>query len=112
MYQGAKAQIGPMALLEIVADDCDIQVIVGSKRCQCLDQAIFTHLGVDLVTKRIIALKSTVHFRDDFESLADLIIIAEAPGANFCRLNEIPYQNLRPELIATIRPSTDSNPSQ
>mgnify|MGYP006416699763 FL=1 len=112
MYHGAKAQIGPMALLEVVADDCDIQVVVGSKRCQCLDQAIFTHLGVDLATKKIIALKSTVHFRGDFESLADLIIIAEAPGANFCRLDEIPYTNLRPELLATIRPSTDPNPSQ
>ena len=95
MYAGATAQIGPTALLEILDDEASVSVVVGSKRCQCLDRAIFTHIGVDPEEKKIVAVKSTVHFRDDFEPIADLILHAQSPGANYCSLETVPYQNLR-----------------
>jgi microcystin degradation protein MlrC len=98
MYAGARAKIGPTALLKIVDDTADVCVLVGSKRCQCLDRAIFTHIGIELEKLKIIALKSTVHFRDDFEPIAALILHAEAPGANYCRLDDVPYQRLRPKV--------------
>ncbi|MDB3945515.1 MlrC C-terminal domain-containing protein [Gammaproteobacteria bacterium] len=41
-------------------------------------------------SSKIIALKSTVHFRDDFEPIAERILHAEAPGANYCRLDDVP----------------------
>ncbi|MAJ34314.1 MAG: microcystin degradation protein MlrC, partial [SAR116 cluster bacterium] len=44
---------------------------------------------------RIIALKSTVHFRADFEPLASQIIHVAAPGLFECRLERLPYQHLR-----------------
>jgi microcystin degradation protein MlrC len=95
MYAGATAEIGPTALLEILDDEANVSVVVGSKRCQCLDQAIFTHIGVDPKEKKIVAVKSTVHFRDDFEPIADLILHAQSPGVNYCSLESVPYQNLR-----------------
>ncbi len=98
MYAGATAQIGPTALLKILATDADVLVVVGSKRCQCLDRAIFTHIGVDLEQAKIIAVKSTVHFRDDFEPIAHSVLHVEAPGVNYCRLEQVPYQNLRPHV--------------
>jgi microcystin degradation protein MlrC len=98
MYAGARAKIGPTALLKIVDDTADVCVLVGSKRCQCLDRAIFTHIGIELEKLKIIALKSTVHFRDDFEPIAERILHAEAPGANYCRLGDVPYQRLRPKV--------------
>ena len=98
MYAGARAEIGPTALLKIVDDTADVCVVVGSKRCQCLDRAIFTHIGIELEKLKIIALKSTVHFRDDFEPIAERIVHAEAPGANYCRLDDVPYQRLRPKV--------------
>ena len=98
MYAGVSAQIGPMALLEILDDEANVCVVVGSKRCQCLDQAIFTHIGVDPEKMKILAVKSTVHFRDDFEPIADLILHAQSPGVNYCSLETIPYRNLRPNV--------------
>ena len=98
MYAGARAIIGPTALLKIVDDTAEVCVVVGSKRCQCLDRAIITHIGIDLKKLKIIALKSTVHFRDDFEPIAERIVHAEAPGANYCRLDDVPYQRLRPKV--------------
>jgi len=61
MYGGSFAELGPTAVLRVLDTDADIRVVVGSKRCQCLDQAIFTHIGIDPAEQRIIGVKSTVH---------------------------------------------------
>ena len=94
MMKGVKAHLGPTAALEHV--DSGVQAVVTSKRTQCLDQALFTHLGIQPSQLRIVAVKSTVHFRADFELIASRIILVEAPGCNPCRLRTIPYRQLRP----------------
>lgn len=96
MYAGSVAELGPTALLRVLDRDADVRVVVGSKRCQCLDQAIFTHIGIEPAAQRIIGVKSTVHFRADFEPIAARVLNAEAPGANPCRLDQVPYKRLRP----------------
>ena len=96
MYRGAKANLGPMALLRVASEDCDVRVVVGSERFQCLDQAAFTCLGVEPAAQRILGVKSTVHFRADFEPIAQAVLLVEAPGAHPCRLENLPYRNLRP----------------
>ena len=95
MLRGATAQLGPMALLRVQAPDCDVRVIVGSHRFQCLDQAIFTHLGVVPAEQKIVAVKSTVHFRADFDPIAVETLAVESPGVHYCRMTEIPFRNLR-----------------
>ena len=95
MYRGAIAEVGPTAVLKVLDVGADIQVVVGSRRCQCLDQAIFTHIGLDPRKADIIVVKSTVHFRADFEALASATLVAEAPGAFPCRLENVSYQRLR-----------------
>ncbi len=96
MYAGNVAALGPTAVLSVLDREADVRVIVGSKRCQCLDQAIFTHIGIDPAEQKILGLKSTVHFRADFEPIAQSVLNAEAPGANPCRLDRISYTRLRP----------------
>ena len=96
MYRGAVAEVGPTALLQVLDTGADVRVVVGSKRCQALDQAVFSHLGVDPAAQRIVAVKSTVHYRADFDPIAGLVLTAEAPGTNLCRLDRVPYRNLRP----------------
>lgn len=96
MYHGSVAEVGPTALLRVLDTDGDVRVAIGSKRCQCLDQAVFSHLGIDPAAQRILAVKSTVHFRADFEPIAGRILYAEAPGANPCRLESVGYKRLRP----------------
>jgi len=70
-------------------------VIVGSTRAQCLDLAIFRHLGVEPTEQKILAVKSTVHFRADFDPIAECTLVVAAPGAHPCRLVDLPYRNLR-----------------
>ena len=98
MYAGNVAALGPTAVLRVLDSDADVRVIVGSKRCQCLDQAIFTHIGIDPAQQSIVAVKSTVHFRADFEPIAHRVLNAEAPGANPCRLDRVGYARLRPGM--------------
>lgn len=95
MYRGTRTNLGPMALLRVDEGEGDVRVIVGGTRFQCLDQAIFRHLGVAPSDQRILGVKSTVHFRADFDPIAQRTIVVEAPGAHPCRLDGLPYKNLR-----------------
>ena len=92
MYAGGVAELGPTAALRVLDRDSDVRVVVGSRRCQCLDRAIFSHLGIAPHEQRVLAVKSTVHFRADFEPISETILLAEAPGLNPCRLESIPYR--------------------
>ena len=51
-----------------------------ARRLQAADRAILRHLGVDPAAKRILALKSSVHFRADFEPIAREVLVVAAPG--------------------------------
>jgi len=95
LLKGARMELGPMALLRVEEGDSEVRVVVGSKRFQCLDQSIFRHLGIEPAAQRIVAVKSSVHFRDDFDPIAAETIAVEAPGAHPCRLLDVPYRNLR-----------------
>jgi microcystin degradation protein MlrC len=86
--------LGPMALLQIGG----VKVAVTTKRMQAHDQAPFRHLGVEPRVQKILALKSTVHFRGDFEPLAEAILIAIAPGDHLADSSKFPYRRLRAGL--------------
>ncbi len=96
MFGGLTANLGPVAVLRVLETTADVRVVVGSTRCQCLDQAIFKHIGIEPAEQRIVAVKSSVHFRADFEPIADKVLVVESPGEHPCRLDVITYRNLRP----------------
>jgi microcystin degradation protein MlrC len=89
---GRDIDLGPMALLQIGG----VSVAVTSKRMQALDQAPFRHLGVEPKEQKILALKSTCHFRAEFEPLAEKVIVVIAPGAYLADPAGYPYRRLRP----------------
>ena len=95
MNLNSHAQLGNMALLRVVDDNSEVRVIVGSTRAQCLDLAMIRHLGTEPTAQKIVAVKSTVHFRADFDPIATETLVVIAPGANFCRMEELNYRNLR-----------------
>ena len=95
MYKDSHAELGPMALLTVVDRDCDVQVIVSTGRFQCLDLAVFRHVGVEPTQQRLLVVKSTVHFRADFEPIAAQTLVVAAPGAHPCQLANLPYKFLR-----------------
>jgi len=41
---------------------------------------MFRHLGVEPKTQRLIAVKSSVHFRADFQPIAKEVLVVRAPG--------------------------------
>ena len=83
--------LGPVALLQVGG----VRVAVTTKRMQALDQAPFRHLGIEPKEQKILALKSTVHFRGDFQPLAEDILVAIAPGGHLADSSKFPYQRLR-----------------
>jgi microcystin degradation protein MlrC len=91
---GRDIDLGPMALLQIGG----VKIAVTTKRMQALDQAPFRHLGIEPAAQKILALKSTVHFRGDFQALAEEILIAIAPGGHLADSAKFPYRHLRPGL--------------
>jgi microcystin degradation protein MlrC len=90
------ANLGPMACLALVHERADLRVIVGTGRCQNADLELFRALGVVPETTKILAVKSAVHFLGAYEPIAEAVIFAEAPGANPCRMDRLPFTRLRP----------------
>lgn len=95
VYHGGTAQIGPTACLRVLDTPGDIRVVVGSVRNQCLDRAYFRHIGLTPENARIICVKSTVHFRADFDPIAQDTLYAAVPGALSSNLTTVPYRYLR-----------------
>jgi microcystin degradation protein MlrC len=56
------------------------------------------HLGIEPAQRKILALKSSVHFRADFQPIAAEILIVAAPGANPVDNRALPYKRLRKGL--------------
>ena len=53
------------------------------------------HLGIEPGEQKIVVVKSTVHFRADFDPIAAETLVVLAPGANACKLTELEFKNLR-----------------
>ena len=91
MWRGARIDLGPMALLEIAG----VRVIVGSVKMQAADQSIFRHFGIEPAEEAILVLKSSVHFRADFQPIAEDIILVEAPGPCYADPAKLTFRNVR-----------------
>jgi microcystin degradation protein MlrC len=96
-YSGARMRLGPTVLLEIDG----VEVVVTSKKAQAADKEMFRHVGVEPEAKRIVAVKSSVHFRADFQPIASEVVVAAAPGPNPVDHLALDYRNLRPEIRLT-----------
>jgi microcystin degradation protein MlrC len=88
---GRQINLGPTALLTIGG----IDIVVASRRMQAFDQDIFKHIEVEPAEQKILVLKSTCHFRADFEPIAEQVLIAVAPGAHVVDSTTYPFQYLR-----------------
>ncbi len=94
MTGGNHADLGPSALIGIEG----VRVIVTSRKTQAYDQALFRHLGVEPAEQAILVLKSSVHFRADFEPIAEAVLVAAAPGPVVADPAILPFRHLRPGL--------------
>ena len=88
---GRRINIGPTALLTLGG----VSIVVASKRMQAYDQDIFRHIGVAPEKQKILVLKSTCHFRADFDPIAEKTLVAVAPGAHIVDSTRYPFKYLR-----------------
>jgi microcystin degradation protein MlrC len=88
---GRTVELGPMALLQVGG----VKVVVTSKRMQALDQAPFRHLGIEPKDQKILALKSTCHYRAEFQPIAEEVIVVLAPGYYLADPVLYPFKRLR-----------------
>jgi microcystin degradation protein MlrC len=86
--------LGPSASLRIGS----VRVVVASRKAQLADQAMFRYVGIEPTEQSILVNKSSVHFRADFEPIAEKIIICAAPGAMPADTADLPWTRLRPGL--------------
>ncbi|MCS5573473.1 MAG: MlrC C-terminal domain-containing protein, partial [Pseudomonadales bacterium] len=88
LAKGSRINYGKLARLTI--DDFDI--IVASNRSQTFDTEPFIAVGIDVMKKKYVALKSSNHFRAGFEPIAGTIITADPPGLTTHHVEIFPRQ--------------------
>jgi microcystin degradation protein MlrC len=94
MGKGWRFHMGPSVLVR----QGGVRVCVVSGKGQCLDQEQIKVFGVDPKTFRILALKSSVHFRADFAGLAHDIFVVTSPGPVIRNHDDLTYKLLAPEV--------------
>jgi microcystin degradation protein MlrC len=90
-FGGRDMDMGPSAALRIG----DIRVVVSSHKAQLADQAMFRYVGIEPTEQAILVNKSSVHFRADFEPIAEKLLICAAPGAMPADPASLPWTKLR-----------------
>src|SRR5256714_6833606 len=93
-YGGREMDMGPSAALRIG----DIRVVVSSHKAQLADQSMYRYVGIEPTEQAILVNKSSVHFRADFEPIAETLLICAAPGAMPADTADLPWTRLRPGI--------------
>jgi microcystin degradation protein MlrC len=93
-YGGREMDMGPSAALRIG----DVRVVVVSRKAQLADQSMYRYVGIEPTEQSILVNKSSVHFRADFEPIAEKLLICAAPGAMPADTATLPWTRLRPGI--------------
>ncbi len=93
-YRNFKMHMGPMAALRSV-DAPGVRVVLATTKCQTADQEMFRHVGIEPKLQRIVAVKSSVHFRADFQPIAKEVLVVKSPGPALADPFEFDWKKLR-----------------
>ncbi len=94
MFKGFRMDLRHMAVLR----RGNVRVVLASKKCQAADQEMFRHLRIEPKQQHMLALKSSVHFRADFQPIAREVIVVAAPGPAKADPTMFHWTRLRPGL--------------
>lgn len=94
MMHGVQADVGPVACLRLGG----IRVVVSSGKSQMLDRNLFRTGNVQPEQMKILVVKSSVHFRADFQPIAQDILVAKAPGPMKADSADLPWTRLAPGM--------------
>jgi microcystin degradation protein MlrC len=93
-YGGRDMDMGLSACLRID----DVRVVVSSRKAQLADRSMYRYVGIEPTEQAILVNKSSVHFRADFEPIAEKLLICAAPGAMPADTAGLPWTRLRPGI--------------
>lgn len=102
MRRGVVGEFGPMALLVIGG----VEVVVASRRQQLMDAEMLRVIGVTPEHRKLLVVKSAVHFRADLGPLASHIFDADTPGIHRPDFSAFDFKQLR-RPIYPLDPITD-----
>ena len=90
MMRGMTSQLGQSACLDIEG----VRVAVVSDKAQLFDREMLRILGITPEAMKLIVLKSSNHFRADFEPIAAKVLVAKAPGPMAADPGDLPWRKL------------------
>ena len=93
-YGGAPLDMGPSACLRID----DVRIVVTTNKAQMADQEMYRFVGIEPTEQAILVNKSSVHFRADFDPIAQTILTCVAPGPMPVSPASLPFTNLAPGI--------------
>lgn len=88
---GAKQKIGLTGVLNING----ILIIIHEFRAQTLDKEIIRFTGIEPESQAIIVIKSTIHYRADFQPIASKIIEVDGPGLVCPNVSALTFEHIR-----------------
>jgi microcystin degradation protein MlrC len=99
IMHGKWSDVGPSARLALGG----VQIVVSTHKDQMLDRNLYRMAGIEPERMKILVNKSSVHFRADFQPIAEAVLVAKAPGPLLADPADYPWTRLRKGL--RLRPS-------
>jgi microcystin degradation protein MlrC len=94
MMHGKWSGLGPSARLSLGS----VQIAVSTHKDQMLDRNLYRMVGIEPEAMKILVNKSSVHFRADFQPIAEAVLVAKAPGPLLADPADYPWTRLRKGL--------------
>jgi microcystin degradation protein MlrC len=91
---GLTVRLGLSACLEVEG----VRVAVVSGKKQLLDRALLRMVGIHAEQMRIVVVKSSNHFRADFQPHASHVLVAKAAGPMAADPGDLPWKKLKPGI--------------
>ena len=91
MGRGTAGNMGRTAVIQVGG----VEIILTERRIQPYDAEVLRSVGIEPQTRKLIALKSAVHFRADYTPIAHQILDVDTPGVHSPNLFNYDYQKLR-----------------
>jgi len=91
MYTGVRVSTGATAVL----DTGRVQIVVVSHHHEPWDRGIFTNVGIDPAAKKVLLLKSRIHYRAGFGDIARHTITCDGLGVTSSDNRLFNYQRVR-----------------
>ncbi|WP_434447400.1 M81 family metallopeptidase [Lentzea sp. E54] len=97
MLHGTEVDLGPSTCLR----SGSVRVAVTTGRSQVFDRNLFRMVGIVPEDQRLLVVKSSVHFRGDFEPIARKILVARSPGLVAADPADLAWQRLPKSVRVT-----------